>query len=122
MKKAILISGIFWAVFCAITALILFLVGAVANSPEVIQETVNQSQGTITLEQAQVAAAAAQALMIGWAVYFVLGLVFAIVLIVLRNNLRIGKGAGIALGVFGIIVGAVVPGIFFIADSAQTRK
>ena len=121
MKKAILISGIFWAVFSGIAALILFLVGAVVNSPEVIQETVNQSQGTITLEQAQVAAAAAQALMIGWAVYFLLGLVFAIVLIVLRNNLRIGKGAGIALGIVGVVLGATLPGIFFIVDSAKNR-
>ena len=121
MKKAILISGIFWAVVCGITALILFLVGAVANSPEVIQEVVNQSQGTVTMEQAQAAAAAAQALMIGWAVYFLLGLVFAIVLIALRNNQRLSKGAGIALGIVGVVFGATLPGIFFIVDSAKTR-
>ena len=54
-------------------------------------------------------------------VCLIVAAILDIVLLIKRNS-SMGKGAGIALGVFGIIFGAALPGIFFIADLVQTRK
>ncbi len=51
----------------------------------------------------------------------IVGAILDAILLVKRNS-DMKKAPDIVLGVFGIIFGAVVPGIFFIVDSAQTRQ
>ena len=114
MKKGILISGIITIVFYGIMALIFGIGGAIQLAAKGMAEA---DPGAIPAEELAIVATVFLVL----AGYFLVGLIFSAVLIGKRNS-DMGKGAGIALGVFGIIVGAVVPGIFFIADSAQTHK
>jgi hypothetical protein len=45
---------------------------------------------------------------------------YSFVLVGLRNK-QTGKGAGIALGIVGIVLGAELPGIFTIIDAAKNR-
>ena len=118
MKKAILITGIITIVGYAITALIMFIVASVATDPQVINEVMNTTGAT--REQAEAAARITQAGFIVTGVIFLIGVAFAIVLIALRNNTRIKKGAGIALGVLGIVF-STLPGIFFLVDSVKNR-
>lgn len=118
MKKAILISGIIWGVVCIILALIFIPIGAAATRPEVIQELIN---GGMTPEKANAAAQATQYLMITAGIWLLVAAVFSFVLLGVRNR-NFGKGAGIALGIIGIVFGAELPGIFFIIDSARSRQ
>ena len=113
MKKGILISGIITIVIYSIMTLIFGIVGAVQLATKGMAEV---DPGAIPTEELGIVAAVFLVL----AGYFLIGLIFSAVMIGKRNS-TMGKGAGIALGVFGIIVGALVPGIFFIVDSASTR-
>lgn len=114
MKKGVLISGIITIVIYGIMAMIFGIVGGVQLAAKGMAEV---DPGTIPAEELAIVATVFLAI----AGYFVVSIVFSGIMIGKRNS-SMGKGAGIALGVFGIIFGAVVPGIFFIADSAQTRK
>ena len=113
MKKGILISGIITIVTYSIVALV-FLSVAVINL--VAKDMAETDPGAIPPEELGVAIAAFFVV----AGCFALGVVFAGILIGKRNS-GMGKGAGITLGVFGIIFGAIVPAIFFLVDSAQSR-
>ncbi|MBO5529699.1 MAG: hypothetical protein J6A47_10385, partial [Bacilli bacterium] len=55
------------------------------------------------------------------AFYAIVAAIYSFVLVGLGRNTTMGKGGGIALGVVGIVLGATLPGIFFIIDSAKTR-
>ena len=115
MKKAILISGIIWGVVSLLTGLICLISGVMANNPDVIAQMQAQD-ATITLEQIKAAAST----LVTFGVICLIGGVFSFVLVGLRNS-SIGKGAGIAIGIIGIVLEATLPGIFFIIDSAKTR-
>lgn len=114
MKKGVLISGIITIVAYAITALVFFIVGMVYVATKGM---VDGDPGAIPAEELMVVAY----VFLSIAGYFVLSIVFSGIMIGTRNS-DMGKGPGIVLGIFGILVGAVVPGIFFVADSAITRK
>ena len=118
MKKAILGTGIGWGILCIILAIVFFVLGANATDPQVIQQA--QQQPGVTPEQAQAAAQALQYLLIVSAIFMVLSAIYSFVLIALRNS-SIGKGGGIALGVIGIVIGATLPSVFFLVDSAKNR-
>ncbi|MCR5491421.1 MAG: hypothetical protein K6F32_04780 [Bacilli bacterium] len=112
-EKGILISGIITIVIYGMMALIFGIVGAVQRATKSMAET---GPGAIPAEELAIVATVFLVL----AGYFLVGLIFSAVLIGKRNS-DMGKGAGITLGVFGITLGAVVPGIFFLVDSASTR-
>ena len=114
MKKGILISGIITIVIYSIMALVFGIVGGVQLATKGMAEA---DPGAIPAEELAIVATVFLVL----AGYFLVGLIFSAVLIGKRNS-DMGKGAGITLGVFGIVVGALVPGIFFLVDSASTRK
>ena len=114
MKKGILISGIVTIAVYAMCALIFMIVGITTLAGAAMAAA---DSGASTEEEVVIVAA----VFISLTVYFVIAAIFAGVLIGKRNS-DMGKGAGITLGVFGIVFGALVPGIFFIADSTQSRK
>lgn len=109
MKKAILIVGIIWTVLCFSGAIaeIITAIGQFVNlqGPEVTWQA-DPERGTINL-------------ILG--IYLIVGGILSLVMINKRNS-EMTKGAGITLGVFGIIFGADVPGVLFIVDSAINRK
>ncbi len=51
----------------------------------------------------------------------IVGAILDAILLVKRNS-DMKKAPGIVLDVFAAVFGATLPGIFFIADSAQTRQ
>lgn len=114
MKKGVLISGIITIISYAIVALVFFIVGIINIAAKGMAEG---DPGAIPAPEL----AAVAAVFLAIAGYFLVGIVFSGIMIGKRNS-PMGKGAGIVLGVFGIIFSAVVPGIFFIVDSAQTRQ
>ena len=118
MKKAILISGIIWGILLALTAIILFAVGANATNPEVVQEIANMQH--ITVAEAEKLAKDAQLVLIVSGAVLSVATVFSFVLVGLRNS-TMHKGLGITFGIIGIVIGAQLPGIFFIIDSARNR-
>ena len=118
MKKAILISGIIWGVLAVITGIIFLAVSPVFGSKEVIDEVIKNNPD-ITREAAEAAAAV---LVTTFAVIggeLLAGGVFSFVLAGVRN--KGGKGAGIALGIVGIVLGAILPGIFTLIDAIKNR-
>lgn len=114
MKKGILISGIITIVVYSIMALIFGIVGGVQLATKGMAEA---DPGAIPAEELGIVATVFLVL----AGYFLIGLIFSAIMIGKRNS-DMSKGAGITLGVFGIIVGALVPSIFFLVDSASTRS
>ena len=114
MKKGVLISGIITMISYGITALIFLIVGIVNL---VAKGLADSDPGAIPAEEPAIVGTVFLVL----AGFFLLSVIFSGILIHKRNS-EMGKGAGIALGVFGIIFGAVLPGIFFIVDSAKTRS
>ena len=120
MKKAILGTGIGWAILCGVTAIICFALAPHATDPTVIDAAM-QSGTQATRAQLEQAAQYLQIALYISGAWTVVGMIFSIVLIALRNS-SMGKGGGITLGVFGIICGATLPAVFFLVDSAVTRK
>lgn len=119
MKKAILGVGIAWAIVCLITAAILIPIGILATDPQVIDQAV--AQGGVTRAQAEEAAKILQLFCLIVGDWLVVAAAFSFVLVGIRNK-GFGKGAGIALGVVGIVLGSEAPGILFIVDSAKNRN
>ena len=113
MRKGVLISGIITIVVYGIMAMVFGIVGLVNL---VANDMAQADPGAIKPEE--LAALATVFLVIAGTC--LLGLIFAAIMVGKRNS-SMGKGGGITLGVFGIIMGAVVPGIFFIIDSAKNR-
>ena len=114
MKKGILISGIITIASYSIVALVFLIVGIINF---VAKGMADSDPGAIPAEELTVVAVVFLAL----AGYFLLAIIFSGIMIGKRNS-SMGKGAGIVLGIFGILFGALVPGIFFLADSAKTRS
>ena len=114
MKKGVLISGIITIISYAIVAFVFLIVGIINIATKGMADS---DPGAIPAPELATVAA----LFLAIAGYFLVSIIFSGIMIGKRNS-SMGKGAGIALGVFGIIFGAIVPGIFFIADSAQTRQ
>ncbi len=117
MKKAILGTGIGWGILLLISAIPLIIFAIVARSPEFVQALVKEG---ISQQEAELAATAMGTGFMIAAIVCVIAAVYSFVLIGLRNA-KMGKGAGIALGVVGIVIGATLPAIFFLVDSAMTR-
>ena len=114
MKKGVLISGIITIVAYSILTLVFSIVGIaqlVGNS------MAEGDPGAIPADEVTAVATVFLAI----AGTCLLGLIFAAILMGKRNS-NMGKGGGIALGIVGIVMGAVVPGIFFVIDSAKTRS
>ena len=114
MKKGVLISGIITIVTYAIVALVFFIVGMVYINTKGM---VDPDPGAIPAEELAVVATVFLCI----AGYLLLGIIFSGIMIGTRYS-KMGKGGGIVLGILGILFGAVVPGIFFLADSASTRN
>ena len=119
MRKAILAGGIVWGILCIITAIVLFAIGANATNPEIIQAAQQQNPNVPAAEVEQAAKVLQYALIVAGG-YLIIAAAFSFVLVGLRNK-GFGKGAGIALGVIGVAVGATFPAVFFIVDSAVNR-
>ena len=117
MKKAIQITGIIWAVMCGITAIVFLAGGSLfaAAFAEIMKQ-----QGGVPEEEIKIAAAAMLAMYIVLGVIMLVAAIYSIVLVALKNK-QMAKGAGIALGAIGIVVGAELPGIFFLIDSIKNR-
>lgn len=113
MKKGVLISGIITIASYSIIALVFLIVGIINIAAKGMADA---DPGAIPAEELTVVAI----VFLSIAGYFLLSIILSGVMIGTRNS-GMGKGAGIALGIFGILFGAVVPGIFFLVDSAQTR-
>ena len=114
MKKGVLISGIITIALYSILALVFTIVGIVNIATKGMADS---DPGSIPAEELAIVATVFLIL----AGYFLFGIIFAGIMISKRTS-AMGKGAGVALGIFGVIFGAIVPGIFFIADSAKTRS
>ena len=123
MKKAVLITGIIWAIAMGVSMIIFGILSiiyvAAANSPEAIAQAAQAAK--VTEEEAKAVAVAIALFMVVATIYCITGLVFSIVFAATRNK-EFGKGKGIALGIIGAILGAELPGIFYIIDSAKTRQ
>ena len=118
MKKAILGTGIAWGILSIFLAILLFAIGALATSAEVIARA--QQQSGVTPEQAQQAAQYTQIIMYIAGGFMIASMIYSFVLIGIRNK-TMRKGAGIAIGVVGIAIGATLPSVFFLVDSAVNR-
>ena len=122
MKKAVLITGVIWAVLTFLCALVFMILGLVfiSAAPEVAQTLVIEGE-ELTPEQILALVYGIAGVFVFFAVYFIIGGVFSIVLVVNRANEKIKKGAGIALGIVAFVLGAELPGVFFVIDSAMHR-
>ncbi len=114
MKKGVLISGIITIISYGIVALVFLIVGIINIAAKGMADA---DPGAIPAEELTVVAIVFLAI----AGYFLLSIIFSGIMIGKRNS-NMSKGAGVALGIFGILFGALLPGIFFICDSAQTRS
>lgn len=114
MKKGVLISGIITIALYSILASVFAIVGIINIAIKVMADS---DPGSIPAEELAIVSTVFLIL----AGYFLFGIIFAGIMIGKRTS-AMGKGAGVALGIFGVIFGAIVPGIFFIADSAKTRS
>lgn len=114
MKKGVLISGIITIISYGIVALVFLIVGLINIAAKGMADA---DPGAIPAEELTVVAIVFLAI----AGYFLLSIIFSGIMIGKRNS-NMSKGAGVTLGIFGILFGALVPGIFFICDSAQTRS
>lgn len=113
MKKAIMVTGILTIVAYSITCLILAIVGGINLAASSMAEA---DSGAIDVPELKILVIVCFAL----AGYFLLGFLFAIVLIAKRHS-RMEKGAGIVLGLFGFLFGAFLPGLLFMIDSGKNR-
>ena len=122
MKKAIRISGIIWGVFVALGALVVLILagGSGAVKDEVINQTMSNTAG-LTREQAELAFDILITVLFVAGGLMVAGAVFSFVLVGLAGS-SMGKGAGIFVGILGIVLAAELPGILFIVDSAKNRS
>ncbi len=112
MKKAILITGIIWAVSCLLAAIfeILFAITCFTGYQDAAVPEITIDPNPL-LGVANFVAAA----------FLLAGAILAIVLIVKRNS-EMKKVPGIVLGVIAAVFGATVPGVLFAIDSGMERK
>ena len=119
MKKAVRITGGIWIAVCLVLAIVFVSLGAtmLANADQIAQEALPQTQG-VTLEQLKALTIATGTGFLGSGIYFAVGLVYTIVLMVIAG-VQMPKAVGIVLGVIGVFAGAELPAIFFIIHAAK---
>ena len=125
MKKAILISGIIWAVASIVLAIVFVSMGGLsltAMGTQEGQKVINDfaAQNNVTVEAAKAALTVSATALVVAGIWLFVAAAYSFVLVGLRNK-QTGKGAGIALGIVGIVLGAELPGIFTIIDAAKNR-
>ena len=113
MKKAILIVGIIWIILSLAAAITEITYGI----GQMVQLTANVSDTSVVWKPDYVLGTAN--VIIGG--YYVISIILTLVLIIKRNS-TMSKGAGIALGIIAAIFGSLIPGILFAVDSASTRE
>jgi len=125
MKKAILISGIIWAVASIVLAIVFVSMGGLslsvmetAEGQQVIQEYATQNKVTVEAAKAALIVGATALVVVG--IWLFVAAAYSFVLVGLRNKAT-GKAGGIVLGVVGIVLGAELPGILTLIDSAKNR-
>lgn len=125
MKKAILISGIIWAVVSIVLAIVFVSMGGLslsametAEGQQVIQDFATQNKVTVEAAKAALTVSATALVVVG--IWLFVAAAYSFVLVGLRNKAT-GKAGGIALGVVGIVLGAELPGILTLIDSAKNR-
>jgi|GEM_PF-903583 len=120
MKKAILISGIIWGILLALaaTVILFFALGTAMTSSSVVHQFADTQH--VTVAEAEKLLKDAQLVLIVTGAILVVATIFSFVLAGLRNS-TMPKGLGITFGIIGIVLGAELPGIFFIIDSARSR-
>lgn len=125
MKKAILISGIIWAVISIVLAIVFVSMGGLslsametAEGQQVIQDFATQNK--VTVEAAKAALTVSATALVVAGIWLFVAAAYSFVLVGLRNKTT-GKAGGIALGVVGIVLGAELPGILTLIDSAKNR-
>ena len=125
MKKAILISGIIWAVASIVLAIVFVSMGGLslsvmetAEGQQAIQEYATQNKVTVEAAKAALIVGATALVVVG--IWLFVAAAYSFVLVGLRNKAT-GKAGGIVLGVVGIVLGAELPGILTLIDSAKNR-
>ena len=109
MKKAILVTGIIWAILCGLAAVGEILVAVSCFTPMdsgVISMDPNPLLGVANLIAAGV---------------LLVATVLAIVLVAKRES-NMKQVPGIVLGVVAAVLGATVPGVLFAIDSGMNRE
>ena len=114
MKNGIRIAGIITIILYSVLVLVFTIVGLV----NMVTYNIAVSEGDGDEVVLLIAVATTFFILAG---AFLLGLIFSAVLIAKRNSLM-AKGAGIALGVIGVLFAAYIHGILFIVDSAKSRN
>jgi hypothetical protein len=122
MKKAITVSGIIWGIFMLLLGVIFLFVffGAQGGTGSLVDQMAQQYP-QLTRQEIEALVNIAVTIYGVVAFYAIVAAIYSFVLVGLGRNTTMGKGGGIALGVVGIVLGATLPGIFFIIDSAKTR-
>ena len=125
MKKAILISGIIWDVASIVLAIVFVSMGGLslsvmetAEGQQAIQEYATQNKVTVEAAKAALIVGATALVVVG--IWLFVAAAYSFVLVGLRNKAT-GKAGGIVLGVVGIVLGAELPGILTLIDSAKNR-
>ena len=124
MQKGVRLSSIIFIPLLVIAMLVTLIVSIVFFVASAAPDEVFIEAGASTAEEIAAArglAAGTAGSALVWVFILIAGLVIDIILLA-KSKAPYGRATMIVLGVFGIIFGAVVPGIFFIADSAQTRQ
>ena len=117
MKKTIKILGLIFGGVCILGAIICFFIGIYAlNNPEQMRSG-QTFISRLTDEQYRFVCIFYLAL----GCEYVTGSIFNFILSANAYNEKFGKGPGITLGVFGIILGAPATGVLTIVDSALHR-
>ena len=119
MSKAVKISGGFWIVITIIMAIIFFALGGamLGNVDHIAAEAASQTP-ELTLEQVKAVTILTGAVLAGLGGYFLVGMAFTIVLMVLVTK-KLPKVASIIIGVFAILLGSELPGIFFLIHAIK---
>lgn len=130
MKKAILISGIIWAVVSIVLAIVFVLMGGLSLAKLSLSNT-----GSVSIDQCEydpmrddficpqgennfLIVSATALVVVG--IWLFVAAAYSFVLVGLRNKAT-GKAGGIVLGIVGIVLGAELPGILTLIDSAKNR-
>ena len=123
MRKGIKVTGIIWGILCILGVILcaimcgIFVMGLA--SADVIAKMASENK--VTVEEMQAVLYVYTAIWSVLACECLAGSILSFVMVGKRES-NMSKGKGITLGVFGIIFGATLPGIFFIIDSAKTRQ
>lgn len=109
MKKAILITGIIWAVLCLAGAIVEITYGIGQLTP--LQSASVEWKADVALGTANICIGCDLAI----------AAALSLVLVFTRNS-KMSKTAGLILGIVAAVLGSLVPGILFAVDSVQTRQ